>query len=132
LASLALFLLLEDLLGDSEPLIPLLRDGQLDPLALGEGDVGLVALPDHEDVPEPGGEHVAVAVLHVHDVERTRMTLSGHDGSHTASVTSPGDHAEVAGVELDGVLDLAGREVHLNGVVNLLRDRQLEPVIGED
>ena len=31
-------------------LLELLHDGELDPLALGEADHGLVALADHEDV----------------------------------------------------------------------------------
>jgi len=47
------------------------------------------------------------------------VSLSGHDGSNSASVTSSGDHAKVAGVKLDGVLDLASGDVNLDTVVDL-------------
>merc|ERR1719379_1825197 len=43
----------------------------------------------------------------------------GHDGSNSASVSSSGDHAKVSGVELDGIEDLAGGDVDLDGVVYL-------------
>ena len=53
------------------------------------------------------------------DVEGARMPLPGHDGANPAGVTPTSDHAQVAGVELDGVLDLAGGDVHLDAVVHL-------------
>merc|ERR1719228_1424260 len=46
------------------------------------------------------------------------MPLPRHDGSNTSTVSSSSDHAEVASVEPDGVLDLAGCNVHLDTVVN--------------
>merc|ERR1712045_775239 len=57
---------------------------------------------------------MAVGVLDVDDVEGARMPLTGHDGSNHAGVTPTSDHAQVAGVELDGVLYLAGGDVHLD------------------
>ena len=42
-----------------------------------------------------------------------------HDGSHTASVSAAGDHAEVAGLELDEVHDLVGVDVEADRVVDL-------------
>ena len=72
-----------------------------------------------EDISNPGGEGVTVGVLDVDNVEGSGMSLAGHDSSHPAGVTSTGDHAQVAGVELDGVLDLAGGDVHLDAVVHL-------------
>ena len=42
-----------------------------------------------------------------------------HDGSHTASVSAAGDHAEVAGLELDEVHDLVGVDVQADRVVDL-------------
>merc|ERR1719384_1765970 len=62
---------------------------------------------------------MAIGVLDVDDVEGARMPLTGHDGANPASVTPTGDHAQVAGVELDGVLDLAGGDVPLDAVVHL-------------
>jgi len=105
-------------LRSAESLVSLLSDGELDSLGLGEGDVRLVALADDEDVSNPGGEGVTVGVLDVDDVEGSGMSLTGHDGSHPAGVTSSGDHAQVARVELDRVLDLAGGDVHLDAVVH--------------
>ena len=52
----------------AEPLVPLLCDGELDAAALGQGDVGLGALADHEDVAQPRGEGLAVGVLDVYYV----------------------------------------------------------------
>jgi len=75
-------------------------------------------LTDDEDISNPGSEDVAVSVLDVDNVEGAGMSLAGHDGSHPTGVTSSGDHAQVAGVELDGVLDLAGGDVHLDAVVH--------------
>ena len=72
-----------------------------------------------EDISNPGGEGVTVGVLDVDDVEGSGMSLARHDGSHPTGVTSSGDHAQVARVELDGVLDLAGGDVHLDAVVHL-------------
>ena len=72
-----------------------------------------------EDISNPGGEGVTVGVLDVDNVEGSGMSLAGHDGSDPAGVTSTGDHAQVAGVELDGVLDLAGGDIHLDAVVHL-------------
>ena len=50
---------------------------------------------------------MAIGVLDVDDVERARMSLPGHDGSHPASVSPASHHAQVPGVEGDRVLDLA-------------------------
>merc|ERR1719389_952109 len=62
---------------------------------------------------------MAIGVLDVDDVEGARMPLPGHDGANPAGVTPASNHAQVAGVELDGVLDLAGGDVHLDAVVHL-------------
>ena len=67
-----------------------------------------------EDVVDPGGEGVPTGILDVDDVERSRMSLPGHDGSHSTSVSSASHHAQVAGVELDRILDLTRGNVHLD------------------
>ena len=103
----------------AKSLVSLLGDGELYSLALGQRDVRLVALADDEHVVDPSGEGVAVGVLNVDDVERSRVSLPGHDGSHSASVPPSSHHAQVAGVELNRVLDLAGGDVYLDRVVDL-------------
>ena len=45
--------------------------------------------------------------------------LPGHDGSNTSAVSSSSDHAQISGIEPDGVLDLTGGDVNLHAVVNL-------------
>jgi len=106
-------------LRSAKSLVSLLSDGELDTLSLGKGDVRLVALADDEDISNPGSEGVAVGVLDVDNVEGAGMSLTGHDGSHPTGVTSSSYHAQVTGIELDGVLDLAGGDVHLDTVVHL-------------
>ena len=103
----------------AKSLVSLLGDGELYSLALGQRDVRLVALADDEHVVDPSGEGVAVGVLDVDDVERSRVSLPGHDGSHSASVPPSSYHAQVAGIKLDSVLDLAGGDVYLDRVVHL-------------
>merc|ERR1719515_239199 len=91
-------------LRSAESLVSLLSNGELDSLGLGKGNVGLVTLADDEDISNPGSEGVTVGVLDVDNVEGSGMPLTGHDGAHPAGATSSGDHTQVAGVELDGVL----------------------------
>ena len=42
------------------------------------------------------------------------ISQPGHDSSYSTSVTSSSDHAQIARVELDVVLDLAGGNVQLD------------------
>ena len=51
-----------------EALVSLLGDGELDACTPGQGDVGLRALADDEDVGQTGGEGVAVGVLVKNDI----------------------------------------------------------------
>ena len=76
-------------------------------------------LTDDENVANSCGEGVAIGVLDVHDVEGARMPLPGHDGANPAGVTPASDHAQVAGVELDRILDLTRGNVHLDRIVHL-------------
>ena len=62
---------------------------------------------------------MAAGVLDVDDVKRSGMSLPGHDGSHSTSVPASSHHAQVAGVEGNGVLDLTRGNVHLDGIINL-------------
>ena len=64
-----------------------------------------------------------IGVLDVDDVKRSWMSLPGHDGSHSTSVSTSSHHAQVAGVELDGVLDFTRSDIHLDRIVNLSKIR---------
>ena len=61
----------------------------------------------------------ADAYLDVDDVEGSWVTVTGLDDTNTASVTTTGDHAKVARVELDVLGDGTGLDVKDDGVVNL-------------
>ena len=98
--------------------VTLLSDGELDTLALGQGDPGLV-LTDDEDVGLTGGEGVVNGVLDVDDVETTIVALTVGDDTDTTHVTSTGDHGNNTSVELDEVDDLASSNLNLHGVVDL-------------
>jgi len=55
----------------------------------------------------------------VDDVEGSWVTVTRLDDTNTASVTTTGDHAEVARVELDVLGDGTGLDVKDDGVVDL-------------
>ena len=61
----------------------------------------------------------ADAYLDVDDVEGSWVTVTGLDNTNTASVTTTGDHAKVARVELDVLGDGTGLDVKDDGVVDL-------------
>lgn len=105
-------------MSQSTAAVTLLSDGELDTLALGQGDPGLL-LANDEDVALTGGKGVVNGVLDVDNVEATVVTLTVGDDTNTAHVTTTSDHGDVASVELDEVGDLAGGEVNLDGVVDL-------------
>ena len=47
------------------------------------------------------------------------MPFPVHNGAHSAGVTASGDHAKVAGLELDRVHDLVGVDIQPDRVVGL-------------
>jgi len=105
------------LLGKS--LVSLLSDGELETLASGQGDVGLVTLTNNEDISQTGGEGVTVGILDVDNIIGSGMLLPVDDGTDPASVTATSDHAQVAHSEGDDILDLAGGKIKLDGVIGL-------------
>lgn len=124
--------------GVSAAAVTLLGDGELDTLALGKGDPGLL-LADDENVALTGGELVVNGVLDVDDVEATIVTLTVGDDTNTTHVTTTSGHGDDTSVETDEVDDLAcwkvsascsvvfsaslpkltGVQVDLDGVVDL-------------
>merc|ERR1719502_27396 len=116
----------------------LLKDGELDALHLRESNAAadaLARLVDDEAVRETGGEAVAGGVLDPHDGERARVLLHLHELAHAASVTALGDHDDGADLALDALRDLAGRDVHADGVTDLdhrVRVADGAAVVGDD
>lgn len=109
---------MRDLVGEGAAAVTLLSNGELDTLALGQGDPGLV-LANDENVALTGGESVVNGVLDVDDGKATVVALAVGDDTDTAHVATTGDHGDGASVELDEVGDLASGEVNLDGVVDL-------------
>jgi hypothetical protein len=108
-----------NLVGGSTATVTLLSNGQSDTLALGEGDPGLVALTNDENVGETGGELAVENILDVDDIETSDVTLTVGDDTDTASVTTSGDHGNVTDLELDELVELASLQVELDSVVDL-------------
>ena len=104
--------------GVSTSAVTLLSDGELDTLALGQRDPGLV-LANDENVALTGGEAVVNGILDVDNVEASVVALTVSDDTNTTHVTTTSDHDDGAGVELDEIGDLAGGEVNLDSVVDL-------------
>lgn len=98
--------------------VTLLSDGELDTLALGQGDPGLV-LANDENVALTGSKGVVNGVLDVDDVEATIVTLTVGDDTDTTHVATTSDHGNGTSVELDEVGDLASGEINLDSVVDL-------------
>ncbi|KAI6775393.1 hypothetical protein HG530_002151 [Fusarium avenaceum] len=98
--------------------VTLLSDGELDTLALGQRDPGLV-LANDENVALTGGEAVVNSILDVDDVETTVVALTVSDDTNTTHVTTTSDHNDGTGIELDEVGDLASGKLNLDGVVDL-------------
>jgi hypothetical protein len=98
--------------------VSLLSNGELDALALGEGDPRLLR-PDNEDVALTGGERVVYGILDVDNVEASVVALAVGDDTNAAHVTTTSRHGDDAGIELDEVGDLAGGQVDLDSVVDL-------------
>lgn len=98
--------------------VTLLSDGELDTLALGQRDPGLV-LANDENVALTGGEAVVNGILDVDDVETTVVALTVSDDTNTTHVTTTSDHNDGTGIELDEVGDLASGKLDLDGIVDL-------------
>ena len=68
--------------------VSLLDEGELETIALGEGDGWVLTVTDHENVLDSGGEGVTVGILDVSDVEGTWMLLDGLEDTNSTDVVS--------------------------------------------
>jgi len=99
--------------------ISFLNEGESDTLSLGQGDKGLLALSDNENVTKTGGERVAPGVLDVGDLIGTRMVLDVLEDTNTTDVVSSLDKHGGSVFELDNAVDLTSLKVQSDGVVLL-------------
>merc|ERR1740129_1432138 len=93
--------------------------GEFDTLALGQTDVRLAALTNHENVAHACSKSMTGGILNVHNIERTRMSFSVHDGSNTTGVATSSDHAQVSSLEFDGIHDFTSVDVQPNRIIGL-------------
>lgn len=98
--------------------VTLLGNSELDTLALGQRDPGLV-LANDENVALTGGKRVVNGILDVDNVEATIVTLTVGNDTNTTHVTTTSNHGDGTGVELDEVGNLASGKVNLDSVVDL-------------
>lgn len=101
------------------PLELLLLRRKLDSTTTGEGDEGLLARANSEDVLLTSSEGLASKILNIDNSVRARVLLDGLEKTNTTQVVTASDHDEVTETILDVVLDLSSGEVDLDGVVDL-------------
>lgn len=80
----------------------------------------MAMLSPHPSHPSPG-LLAALAVLDVDDLEGTFVLLTVHDGAHAPVVSAARGHALLPHLELLHLVNLAGAQVELDGVVHLSR-----------
>lgn len=99
----------------------LLDEGKSDTLSLGQGDEGLLALPDHENVTETGSEGVASGILDVGNLVGTGMVLDVLEDTNTTDIVSALYEDGGTVLELDDAVDLTSLKVQLyKEIVSLL------------
>lgn len=99
--------------------VTLLNEGKADTLLLGQGDEGLFAVTDHENVSETGGERVTLGVLDVSDLVRTGVVFNVLEHADTTDIVTTGNEDGGTVIELDNTVNFTVLEVELDGVVLL-------------
>jgi hypothetical protein len=89
------------------------NEGKADTLLLGEGDEGLLAVTDHENVSETGGERVTLGVLDVSDLVRTGVVFNVLEHADTTDIVTTGNEDGGTVIELDNAVDLTVLKVEL-------------------
>jgi hypothetical protein len=94
-------------------LVTLLNEGKTDTLSLGEGNKGLFAVTDDENVGETGGKSVATGVLDVGDLVGTGVVFDVLEDTNTTDVVTTDDEDGGAVVKLDNTVDLTSLKIEL-------------------
>lgn len=91
-----------------QPLVFLFRNSfKSDALSPKERNPRLIAIASDKTVRNPCGKAVAIVILHMHHIKRTRMSFPvGH--TKTTEAGSTNHHTHIAHVEFDQVDYLAG------------------------
>jgi len=102
-----------------QTLVSFFRNTQFDALVAWQRDVSFAALTDDEDVVQSSGEKMTKSILNVDNIEGAGVTFTVDDGTDSTQIASAGNHAQIARLELDEILNLAGHDVQLDGIVDL-------------
>ena len=94
------------------------NEGQLEALALGEGDHGLLGVTDGENVGHAGGEVLTLRILNVSDFVGTGVVFDVLEHTDATNVVSAGDEDDGVVLKLDDALDFVGLEVKLPKGIN--------------
>jgi len=115
--------------------IALLDERETDTLLGREGDEGVLASTNDENVGETGGERVATGVLDVSDLVGTGMVLDVLEHTDATNIVTASAENAGAVFELDNGINLAGLKVELDGVVDLdvgVGETDGPAVVGDD
>lgn len=72
----------------------------------------------HTKAHSPRGKSMSLGVLHMNNIERTRVAFPIHDCTHTTQITTSGDHAQVSGIKFNEIQDLGRGNLQLDSVVH--------------
>jgi hypothetical protein len=111
------------------------KGSQSNTFFLGEGDPRVLALSDHENVADSGGERVTSGVSDVDNIETTDVSISVDDDTDSTNVVTGGDHAKVASFEFNEIDDLTSGDVELSSVVDgefRVGESEGSAVVGDD
>jgi hypothetical protein len=97
----------------------LLNNAKLDTVTLRKSNHGFSSLTNDKDVGKTGSELVTSSITHVHNIKGTKVTITTDNNTHTTSVVTLGDEAEIANIELNVTNNLIGVQINLNGIIDL-------------
>ena len=95
----------------AKALVAFLNEGLLETLLLGEGDDGVLALADNEDVIFTGGEVASLGILDVSKVVGTGVGLNVLEDTDTANIVTTGNEDGSTVFEFDDTLNCVSLKV---------------------
>jgi len=96
----------------------ILKDGAPDTLPARERYQRFGSLSDDKYICATRSKDLPSRVLHVHNVIRTRMTLTVLHDTNTTNVVTTRDHGQVADIEFDVVSNLASVQVNFDSIIS--------------
>jgi len=95
------------------------KRGQTDTLFLGEGDHGVLALSDDENVGNSSGKRVSSSISNMDNIEATDVSISVDNDTDSSDVVTGGDQRKIASFEGNVVNNGTSGDVNLDGIQNL-------------